>query len=126
MNYEVLGWISAWILAIQLTPFAIRWLLKFKLPFSDYLKKLRALTRMIHKPLGLLLLIIPAFHGYMALGAFRLHTGTLVGMTATAAVLSGIGFHYLKKKSLLTWHRGFAITAGFLLTVHLLKPWLLG
>lgn len=126
MNYEVLGWISAWILAIQLAPFVIRMLLKYKVPYSDQLKKLRMVLRKVHKPLGLMLLFIPAVHGFMALGTFRLHTGSLVGMAAAVAVLSGISFHYLKKKALLTWHRGLGITAGFFLMVHLLMPWLLG
>lgn len=126
MDYAVLGWISAWILAIQLSPFVIRLLLKHKVPFSEELKKLRQLLHKVHKPLGLLLLAIPGIHGFMALGTFRIHTGSLVGMTAAVTVLSGIHFHFLKKKALLTWHRGLAITAGCFLALHLLMPWLLG
>jgi cytochrome b561 len=121
--YSVLGWLNAVILGVLLSPFVLGFLNKhlFKTKskgFRDIVK----LLRRFHKPLGLALAVLAPIHGYMALGGFRLHTGSLLYISAFITVALGGSFYRLKKKELFKWHKRMAAVTVLLLAVHLLFP----
>ena len=78
--------------------------------------------RRAHKPLGICLLVVSLVHGYLALGALRLHTGTLAGaMILITVVLGGVLF-FKKKPALFAWHKRAALLTLLLTLVHLVVP----
>lgn len=124
MNYSILGWTSLSLLAIQLLPFVMRQAetLLWKRSAPKAYKATIQNLRRIHKPLGLLLLIVPPIHGFMALGGLRLHTGSLLYIGVLCTGVLGGGFYRLKHKSWLIWHRRVAVATFGLFLVHFLWP----
>ena len=121
--YSVLGWLNAILLGVLLSPFVLGFLNKniFKTK-SKVFRDLVKLLRRFHKPLGLALAILAPIHGYMALGGFRLHTGSLLYISAFTTAALGGSFYRLKKKELFKWHKRMAAVTVILLAVHLLFP----
>ncbi len=78
--------------------------------------------RTIHKPLGAAILVIALVHAYLALGAFRLHTGSLLWLSIFVAAVLGFSFHITKKRPLFAWHRRAVLLAILLLLIHLIFP----
>ena len=125
MNYSLLGWLSAVIIGLQIAPYIIRKAVPVGWQSRPFLKNTMKHLRKIHKPVGLLLLIVPPIHGYMALGGFRLHTGVVLAIPLMATVVLGACFFFLKKKALLVWHRRMALVSVVLFLVHYFMPSLL-
>lgn len=121
--YRILGIINIVLLVVVTAPYWLRrlgaWLFPAKkIAASKPMKVLRA----AHKPLGVCLLLLALVHGYLALGALRLHTGTLVGLAVVIAVIFGILFYRKKKIVLLQWHKRAVLLLVLLTLLHLLAP----
>lgn len=124
--YKVLGFINIALLVLVTAQYWVRranqWFFHRKGPaFQKLMKVLRA----CHKPAAVALLISIGVHGWLALGALRLHTGTVAAASFLATALLGLLFYLLHKKGLLQWHRALALTSVLLVCVHLLFPSLL-
>lgn len=124
--YEVLGFLNITLLAIITLPFLLRmankWFFHTKDPrFFKLLKYLRA----VHKPAAAALIISIILHAYLALGSFRLHTGTIVTTSLVVTALLGLTYYLTKKPAVLKVHRVCLFISVFLLAVHLLLPNLL-
>lgn len=121
--YSFLGWFNA-VALLFLTgaywfPRLSRSILKVKTSSAVEVNKG---FRKIHKPLGLTLLITAPLHGYLALGAFRLHTGTLVYLSLFLTALAGGSFYRTKRKFLFKLHKTMALITVLLLLLHLVNP----
>lgn len=121
--FRVIGVITAWLLVFITSPYWFRMLNKYVLhiPAKKILPLTKAL-RAIHKPLGIALLVIAATHGYLALRAIRLHTGSLAYLFFAVTVCFGISFYFTKKRPLFKLHKLFALISISLVAVHLLFP----
>ena len=121
--YAVLGWVNVALLALMTAPYWLRFLNKhvFHTQGGIYAKLIKGL-RKVHKPLGLAVILIAAIHGYLALGALRLHTGTLLGTGIVLTAALGISFYRMRKKPLFAWHKRLALLVILLLLLHLLFP----
>lgn len=78
--------------------------------------------RKVHKPLGISLVVLSLIHGYLALGALRLHTGSLAWIMSIITVLFGVLFYKKKKAVYLLWHKRVALLTIILTVLHLLFP----
>lgn len=125
--YAILGLISAFLIILITSPYWVRMLCTkvFHVKGTGYLKTLKVL-KAIHKPAALALLVIAAFHGYVALGALRLHTGPFAWLGFFVTAILGLLFFLKKKPKLLKAHRTAALVAILLVLVHLLFPNLWG
>ncbi|MBE0600760.1 MAG: hypothetical protein IH607_03170 [Firmicutes bacterium] len=68
------------------------------------------------------ILVIMAIHGYLALGALRLHTGTIAGIFLLITVILGGLFFFTKKKKAFVWHKRFVAILLLFIAIHLLFP----
>lgn len=121
--YRILGILNVALLVVITSPYWLRRLgqlffPKKKLASTRLMKVLRA----AHKPLGVCLLLIALAHGYLALGAPRLHTGTLAGIMVLSTVVLGILFYRKKKAVFFKWHKRAALLTALLTLLHLLVP----
>lgn len=121
--YAFLGWLNVFLFAVMTAPFWLRVLNThlFHIKKGAYFAVIKAL-RAVHKPLGGIILAIAFVHGYLALGSFRLHTGTLLWIAAAVTAALGFSFYRLKKKALLFWHRWMALVVICLMLLHLIVP----
>lgn len=121
--YKILGIISLILVIVITSPFWLRtlnsWTVKTKdKRFFNLLKFLRKL----HKPLGLALAVLVIWHGTLAWGWSRLHTGHLALIGFLITVVLG-GAHYkLKNKKLFKAHKLMALISVLLLVLHRLWP----
>lgn len=121
--YKTLGTISLILVIIITAPYWLRtlnsWTVKTKdKRFFNLLKFLR----MLHKPLGLALAVLVIWHGTLAWGWSRLHTGHLALIGFLITVILG-GAHYkLKNKKLFKAHKLMALISVLLLVLHRLWP----
>ena len=120
--YSVLGWINISIVVLLLIPFVLLKKVKNK---ESVLYKTKNVLSKVHRPLGALLIVIAAVHGYLALGTLALHTGTVVAVAAVLTVFLGGMFIAVKKKQLFTAHRALGMVFVALLIIHLVLPSLL-
>lgn len=126
MNFRLLGQISALLLLIQILPYTLNFLnRKFFKTKSPGFRTLMKWLRKTHKYTGALLVLIAAIHGFMVLGSFRLHTGTLLYLLVIVTALAGYGFHVKKKKEILQMHRLLAGIMVLLFFLHYFAPWAL-
>ncbi|WP_333652459.1 hypothetical protein [Lacrimispora sp.] len=121
--YKILGIINVLLIIVITSPYWLRRLgqrffPKRKIASTKLIKVLRA----VHKPFGLCLLLITLIHGYLALGAFRLHTGTLVGIMVLVTVVLGLLFYRKKKAVFFKWHKRAALLMVLLTLLHLFFP----
>lgn len=121
--YAILGWINVGLVVILLLPFAMQNINKLFLKKKEgtYVKLTKSL-RKAHRYLGIPLLASILAHGFLALGSFRLHTGTVLGLTAGIVAVFGLIFILLKKKWAFKTHKTLAIIFVLLLALHLLFP----
>lgn len=84
--------------------------------------RLMKISQAVHKPFGICLLLITLAHGYLALGAPRLHTGTLVGTMVLITVVLGGAFFRTKKAVFFKWHKRAALIMVLLTLLHLIAP----
>lgn len=121
--YQILGWLNVAMLVTITSPYWVRRLGQWFFPgkraaIARRIKPLRAL----HKPLGIALAVLALIHGYMALGALRLHTGSLVWVLVLVTATVGVLFYRNKKAPLFRWHKRLALATILLLLVHLVFP----
>ena len=121
--YRILGILNVVLLTVITSPYWLRGLgqrffPKMKIAATKLMKVLRA----IHKPLGVCLLLVTLIHGYLALGALRLHTGTLAGLSVLATVVLGILFFRKRKAVFFKWHKRTALLTLLLTLLHLVVP----
>ena len=123
MTYAVLGWVNIALVSLMLLPYAMRKLneLFFKKKQGVYIKIMRFL-RKAHRYAGALLIISVLTHGWLALGAFRLHTGTLLGVLAAVMGIFGLIFIFGKKKWAYKTHKALAVAFVALIFLHLIIP----
>ena len=118
-----LGWLNVVLLSLIVLPYILnllnRKLIKTK---STAFKKVMKFLKKLHKPLGILLAIVALWHGYLGLGAIRLHTGTLLYVCMFSTVALGGAFYKLKKKQLFVWHKRMALLTVLVLLLHILYP----
>jgi hypothetical protein len=121
--YLVIGWMNIGFIAVMTAPYWLRFLNNhtLRLKGGGYAKTIKVL-RAIHKPLGILILTLAAIHGYLALGALRLHTGTIAGTMLLITVLLGAFYFLTRKKPAFTWHKRFVVVLLFFILIHLLFP----
>jgi uncharacterized membrane protein len=121
--YKILGIINLILLTVITSPYWLRHLARRFFPKKKIASsKLMKVLRTIHKPLGVSLLLIALVHGYLALGALRLHTGTLVGIMVFTTVMLGILFYKKKKAVFFKWHKRAALLTVLLTLLHLFAP----
>ena len=79
--YRILGYLNVTLFIVVTSPYWLRRLNQWMLHIrgADIQKVLKPL-RSLHKPLAACLAVLAAIHGYLALGAPRLHTGSIVWM----------------------------------------------
>lgn len=123
MNYALLGRLSLITLLLVLTPYVLSSLNKkfFKTKNKTFFKVLK-FFRKLHKPLGIVLIILGVSHGYMALESLSLHTGTLFYSSILITGILGGSFYRLKKRELFIWHKRIAVVTVVLLLLHLFFP----
>jgi hypothetical protein len=76
----------------------------------------------LHKPLGLALAVAAPVHGYLALGSFRLHTGSLLYISLLLTAGAGGTYYKTKSKNIFKLHKMLALITVLLLLLHLLAP----
>lgn len=123
MLYSVLGFFNIVLLAVMTAPFWLRFINDriFRKKGGTYAKSIK-LLRAVHRPLGAIVIVVAAIHGYLALGTVRLHTGVLVLLALLVTAALGGSFYLFKKKPLFLWHRRMALLVIFLLLLHLIFP----
>ena len=121
--YQVLGITSAVLLGIITSPYWLRKLNQwfFHIKGKPYLQLIKFLRR-LHKPLGIALLLVLLIHGYLALGALRLHTGSIAFLAVLFTASLGGAFYKWKKPVLLKWHRRAALIVVAFVLIHLIFP----
>ncbi len=121
--YSILGWFNVLILGVLVSPYLLNLLNKniFKSK-PNKIRNIIKFLRKLHKPLGLTLALVALIHGYLALGTFRLHTGSFLYFSVIITAVLGGTFYKLKKKTLFSWHKKFAFISFIALLVHLLYP----
>lgn len=121
--YKIFGWINVAIVIIMISPFVLQWLNSHVVK-SDKpaLAKIANALRTLHKILGGLLFASVITHAVLALGAWRWHTGIILGITAATTAMFAILFYVFKKKWLFTTHRILAGVTILLVLVHLIFP----
>lgn len=121
--YKILGIINVALILVITSPYWLRRLGKRFFPKRKIAStKLMKVLRSVHKPFGVCLLLITLIHGYLALGALRLHTGTLAGIMVLATVVLGLLFYKKKKAVFLKWHKRAALLMVLLTLLHLFVP----
>jgi len=108
----ILAWINVSLLLFQLLPWVLKQMVRNRWiqPGDRYRRVLRA-VRIMHRPAGLLMVLIGITHGYLATGGnVRLNlTGTLVWLVLLATVAAG-GVHALtKQRNWLRLHRAMVL-----------------
>jgi hypothetical protein len=121
--YIYIGWFNVALLAVMTAPYWLRFLNNhtLRLKGGAYAKTIKFL-RKIHKPLGLFILLLALYHGYLALGALRPHTGVLVWLAVFLTASLGLSFYLTKKKTFFKWHKRMVLAVLALLLLHLLFP----
>lgn len=121
--YKILGIANIVLLALVTAPYWVRKMTgilftKVKLGRTTLMKVLRTL----HKPAGVGVLLITLIHGYLALGSFRLHTGTLAGLSVVITVILGVVYSVKRTRALFKAHKLVALITVLLTLLHLIKP----
>ena len=120
--YVIIGWFLVAAVIVLTAPFWLRYLSKLFKWQGPAMKRLIKFLRALHKPLGAAAVVLVIVHGLLALGALRLHTGTLAGLFLVITAVLGGSFYRLKKKALFSLHKRAALVFAILIIVHLLFP----
>ena len=121
--YKILGWVNFAAVIIMFLPIMMQKLntQKFNQKNNIYVRFLRNI-RKLHKPIGIILFVSALIHGFLALGALRLHTGSLLGLLLVITGIFAFLFYKLKKKWLFVTHKILAYLLVILMIVHLVYP----
>lgn len=121
--YQVLGWTSAVLFLTVTAPYWLRRCNQFVPVLTrETLNHWTKLLRPLHKPLGIMLMIVPPVHGYLVLGALRLHTGSLAATMLILTAILGTLFFLTRKPVCFTFHKRAALLSAILILLHLLAP----
>ena len=121
--YKLLGIVNIVLIGIITSPWWLRYLGKWFFPDKKIMTtRFMKVLRVVHKVLGVCLLVIMLVHGYLALGSFQLHTGTLTGIMLVLTVIFGALFYWRKKKIFFKLHKTSALIMVLLVLIHLLFP----
>ncbi len=121
--YGVIGWFNVAAVVVMTAPYWLRIINKYGFKNTNKaLARFIKTLRKLHKPLGLVLVVLVIIHGILALGAVRLHTGTLAGVMLIVTAALGGSFYLFKKKPLLIAHRTAASLMVLLILLHLIFP----
>lgn len=121
--YAVLGWVNLAAMIVMTMPFWLRLINRHAFKGKNAaLAHIAKAFRAVHKPLGLILVAAVIIHGILALGALRLHTGTLAGILLIVTAALGATFFFRKKKPILIAHRTAALLLALLVLIHLIFP----
>ncbi len=121
--YAVLGWFNVAAIVIMTAPFWLRLINKLASHNKNKaLARIVKFLRAVHKPLGITILVLAIVHGILALGALRLHTGTIAGIMLIVTAVLGGAFYRLKKKPLFVAHRTLALLFVLFVLIHLIFP----
>ena len=117
---QAMGWISVVLAVIVTAPWWLRKAnaLTFKSKNKRFLNLIK-LLRKLHKPLGIALIALTLWHGLMALGTLRLHTGLIAHVSFVITGLLGIAFWLLKDKRAFKGHKVMALVSVLLVLVHI-------
>lgn len=123
MTYAILGWVSLGLLALLVLPFILIRINKHtvKTKHKAFQKVIRFL-RSLHKPAGIALLLTAVWHGWLALGTIRVHTGTVLFLTVLVTATLGGAFYRLKKKRLFSLHKIAAAITVLMFLLHFFLP----
>lgn len=125
MDYVLFAQLSVLSLMIVLVPYVMNFLNRnvFKTKSEAYRKTLK-FFRSLHKPMGLIFLIVAFIHGYLVMGTlFTLHTGTLLYASIFATVVLGGAFYRKKKRPIFRLHKIAAFLSVVLFLLHMIRPW---
>ncbi len=123
MTYAILGWVNLAAIIVMTMPFWLRLINKHAFKGKNAaLTRIAKTLRAVHKPLGLILVASVIIHGILALGALRLHTGTLAGILLIVTAALGTTFFFRKKKPILIAHRTMALLLALFVLIHLIFP----
>ena len=128
MDYVLFAWLSVIALGIVLVPYVMNFLnRKFLKTKNENYRNTLKFFRSLHKPAGLIFLIVAFIHGFMIMGSnmFRLHTGTLLYLSVFATAILGGAFYRKKKRPLFKWHKITALITAILFFLHFFRPWAL-
>lgn len=122
MDYRLLGYLTLFLLVVVTAPYWLRtlnnWTIKTK---SKSFLNLIKFLRKLHKPLGILLAVMAAWHGYVIFW-LNLHTGLLAFGAFIITALLGV-YHWRKKdKHVFKAHKTMALLSALLVALHLLWP----
>ncbi len=121
--YVILGWINFAALVVMTSPYWLRLINKYAFKNkSKALARAAKTLRAVHKPLGIALVVSVIVHGFLALGALRLHTGSIAAVMLIVTAALGGSFYFLKKKPLLIAHRTLALLLVLFVLIHLIFP----
>lgn len=119
---RVLGWSAVVLYLLS----ADRYFLRLK-PFAkmDSVKSLRKLLVRIHKPAGIVTILILVLHANLAFfNISRSYTGAIAFMTMLLVVVIGVLMHYGKiSMKNVKIHRGFSVLIIALIVIHILFPY---
>lgn len=122
-TYQLLGYINLALVVLITAPYWLRMLNQKILKTRDkWLLNLIKLLRRLHKPLAAALVAITLWHGWLAWGSLRLHTGLLTGFAFLLTAMLGIAFWLRKNKRAFKGHKVMALISVLLLALHLLYP----
>lgn len=117
-----LGFINLILLILLLSPFAFRRKNKYLFKNENkILKKLTAILSKYHMYFGFILLVTAFLHGYMALGAIRIHSGYILWLWILIQVSLGVYFKKKKKPKVLKIHRVIGVSTLLFLLIHLIQ-----
>lgn len=121
--YAIIGRLNVVILIIMTAPYWMRFLNNriFHQKSGFYMKTMKNF-RKIHKPLGVIFVILGFIHGYLALGTFKIHSGSLLWLSLLITALLGGTFYKTKKKTIFIWHKRMVLFTVMMLLLHLFIP----
>ncbi len=115
-----LGWFNVSLVAFNLLPYLSRRI--NRLCYQNQNKSLRSVSRVlnkIHPYTGVVFLITAFTHGYMALGAIRLHTGYIAFFSGVLLFLVALTGKRFRIKGWIKFHRGLALLLAAAILVHI-------
>lgn len=120
--YGFLGYVSVFTMVLLLLPLPLRILNKKLFHGNKSVNKVIRTLKKYHRPLGTVLLLVSIAHGYLIMGGFRLHTGSILYLAIVLSALSGMIFYKKKKKHWLQIHKFLCVLTVLLLGVHYFFP----
>lgn len=120
---ELTGILNGSILLLMISGYFMRIINKRFGKLYPILGKILKITKKIHRPLGMLFLIVAPVHGFLALGRITLHTGSLLYLGILLMFFIYILGQAKVLKKWILFHRFCAILVVGLFLLHYFWPW---